>query len=241
MPGDEQSVGSGQSGRRAAVSLSLPTFDAAPSARFAAQALEQSGCTGAVIGKIAMWVRLPDPSDHPFTKDLDLAVPRAELPLLRAWLAGQGIETHELSIGGVNVARPGDRPEDRVNVDFIDRSSPDWGDLGALFEEAIYSARERGEQLELGGNRLHVVSLEYLVVMKIAPGDSKNDADVRRILEAALAGDVAVDVDHVRRLVFSHLGPGSIGRFEALLREVGHPAARRRERYKPSGSGNGGK
>lgn len=35
----------------------------------------------------------------------------------------------------------------------------------------------------------------------------------------------------VRALVGRHLGPGSIGRLEDLLREVGHAAARKRERY----------
>jgi len=212
-------------------------FDPEPSARFAAEVLQQARIDGAVIGRVALWSWLPDPADHPFTKDLDLAVSREDLIRLRGWLAGQqDLSVRELSIGGVNVGKPAEG----ISVDFVDRTSPEWGDLGLLFEEAVQWARSSGRKVELAGKRLHVVGPEHLVAMKLGTGERKDDDDARRLLEAAARGELPLAVAELRALAAEHLGPAGRGRLEALLREAGHPAARPRQRYKPTGSGSGG-
>jgi hypothetical protein len=168
-----------------------------------------------MIGRIAVWAWLANPSEHEFTKDLDIAVSRAALRKIRDWLQAHGYKTHELRIGGVNVA---DRT---VNVDFIERSQD--GDLSALFADAVKQAVRRGLVVDTeSGEKLPIAPPEYIVAMKLATGELKDERDARRILES-----VPLEMARVRALVAKHLGVGAKNRLEVILRELGHSAARR--------------
>lgn len=203
----------------------IPQFDPGPSGRFAREALAGAGVEGALIGRLAVWAWVPDPGEHAFTKDLDIAIRRADLPRLLEWLAARRLPIRTLPIGGVNVADPATG----ANVDFIDRTSPEWGDLSPLFEEAVASARASGETATVGGVALPLVPAEVLTAMKVATGTRKDREDAARVLRG-----VPLSVDRVRRLVAAHAGPAGIGALEDLLREVGHPAARTQVAYEDS-------
>lgn len=199
----------------------VPTFDPGPSARFAKRALTGARAKGALIGKLAMWAWFEDPAEHEFTKDLDLAVSPEDAVKLRRWLGSRrGAQVRELSIGGVAVR------EEPVRLDFIDRSNREWGNLSPLYVEALEEALESKRTARVGGVILPLVSCEHLIAMKIATGERKDERDVERLLRAA-----PFDVERARRIVSTHLGPAVASRLEVLLREAGHPAARRRGPY----------
>jgi hypothetical protein len=204
----------GGSGAGGAAKRKLPRFDPGPSGRFAARVLRELGVPGALIGRLAVWAWIPDEGEHAFTKDLDVAVRREDLPRIRAWIEKQGLSARELGIGGVNVRAP----ETAVNVDFVDRTSPEFGDLGLLFGEAIEAARVR---VDVGGASLRLVPAEHLLAMKIATGEPDDARDAERLLLHA-----GVDVAAARKIVAAHLGALGMGVLEALLRQVGHPDAR---------------
>jgi len=197
------------------VQRELPKFDPAPSARFAARILTEGNIQGVLIGRLAIWAYLPKESDHEFTKDLDIAVPYEEMCLVRSWLDQNSIRYRELDVGGVNVLYP----DSGVNVDFIDRVSRKLGNLGPLYREAVLAAMVEGETTNVEGTALVVVPPEYLVVMKIAAGEPKDERDVVRLL-----ANVVLDIDYIRDVMIRHT-PLHICKLERMLREVGHPAA----------------
>ncbi|MBM4318536.1 MAG: hypothetical protein FJ125_00900 [Deltaproteobacteria bacterium] len=200
----------------------LPAFDPAESGRFACRVLEEAGVPGALIGRLAIWAWVPEESEHPLTKDMDIAVARENMPFIRDWLARHGLRTRELPIGGINVFYP----DLHINIDFIERSSPLYGDLSALFSKAIKAAYKLGEIVNAGGADLLVVPPEHLVAMKLATGDDDDEEDAGRVLE-----NVDVDVEQIRLLLREHVGIGSLGRFENILRRIGHFAARPKRKY----------
>jgi len=204
---------------RGRVNKSVPAFDPTPSARFAHRALAGANVPGALIGRLAVWAWLPDESDHEFTKDLDVAVTQADMALVRSWVDRQGLSTRALTIGGVNVRHPGSG----VNVDFIDRSAG----LGGLFSEAVANAIQSGELTRVGEIDLPLVAPEYLVTMKLATGEDKDERDAERLLRVV----EDLDLEHVRRLCEAHLGIAGRNRLEVLLRSMGHPEARPKRRY----------
>ncbi len=194
-----------------------PFFDPRESARFADEVLRASRAKGALIGKIAVWGYLPDPDKQQNTKDLDIAVSRASLRKIRDWLIERGIRPLELPIGGVKVRDP-DR---NVNVDFIERSQN--GDLSALFEEAVEAAIQARLTLAIDDRLvLPLVPAEHLVAMKIGTGEAKDERDAIQLIR-----EVRLDVVEIRRLAARHLGVAGANRFEAILRDIGHPAAKR--------------
>jgi hypothetical protein len=192
-----------------------------PSARFAARALSESGVVGAVIGRLAVWAWVPE-EEQEYTKDLDLAVSRLDMPFVRGWLHKEGLHTRELSIGGVNVSYP----EDGVNVDFVDRTSRLYGDLGSLFAGAVQAAVESGLTAQIGDFAFPLAPPEYLIAMKMATGEDDDERDAGRLVAHA-----DVDVSAARALLAEHAGVAAMGRFEVLLRRSGHPAAIPRGRY----------
>lgn len=197
----------------------ISVFDPGPSGRFAAKILRETNVPGAVIGRIAVWYWVPDPSEHAHTKDLDLAIKQQDMVWIRKALTG--MSTRELSIGGINVKA------DDVNVDFIDRSNPQWGDLSSLFSEAVYAAHAKGATVDIGGETLFVTPPEYIATMKIATGESDDEEDAGRLLSLT----PGIDIKQIRDLVSKHLGPVGIGRLEVLLRKEGHPLALPKRRY----------
>ena len=136
---------------------------------------------------------------------------------LRAWAAANGLTTHELQIGGFNVSSD----EAHANVDFIDRSNPEWGNLGTLYEAAIGAAIRAGTRLNVGGRLLSVVPAEHLLVMKLAAGRQKDEDDVKALLETT-----TLQIEVVRQLIRAHCGPALVSRFEELLQRTGHRQAK---------------
>ncbi len=196
----------------------FPTFDPAPSGRLADDALRETGVAGVLIGRLAVWAWVTDPSQQAFTKDLDMGVAPADLPKLRAWATKKGLKVQELLIGGFNAS---DKASG-VNVDFIDRSNPEWGDLSALFRAAIAASKREQLQVEVGGRCLPVVSAPMLLIMKLAAARPTDDDDVCRLLLLP-----TTDVDQVRKLTAKY-APLLMGRLETMLQSVGHPKAKKR-------------
>jgi hypothetical protein len=193
----------------------LPVFDPNPSGRFVHEVLKETGVNGVLIGRLAVWVWLSSEKKKAFTKDMDIAVTRKGLHRIRKWLLDREIQYLDLTIGGINVERSG-----QINVDFITRSC-DFGDFSPLFEDAIESAVETGDRIDVGEGRLAVVSPEHLTAMKIGTGEKKDEEDAEALL---LEADIRIDA--VRSLIATYLGPGTLSRFEVMLRNVGHPDAK---------------
>jgi len=202
----------------------LPAFDPAPSGAFAASVLKDAKAPGALIGRLAVWAWLPDSSQHEFTKDLDVAIPPGHAAAIRDEIERRGVATRPLPIGGVNASDE----SAGIKVDFIERTSPDYGDLSGLFRAAVRAAQST---VQVGAVTLRLVPAEYLVVMKIATGEDKDERDAERLL---LHAEPPPDVEAVRKLVKRHLGVGSVSRLEALLNRIGHSASRK-SRYGDEG------
>jgi hypothetical protein len=188
--------------------------------------MKETRVKAAVIGRLAIWAWVEDESEHEFTKDLDMAVGRQDNVIIREWLARQGLRTRNLPIGGVNVYYP----ESHVRVDFIDRSNDAYGDLGALFLDAIQEASARGFAVTIGKAVLPLAPAEHVVVMKLATGEDKDERDAERLL----LNVPGLDVDEVRGLI-NRFARGLTGRLDAVLRRIGHPAARKMNRYDDEG------
>ena len=71
--------------RAKSMSASLGVFDPSPSGRFAARALAESGVEGALIGRLAVWAWLSDPSDHAYTK---ISTSRLHAPISSGFMLG---------------------------------------------------------------------------------------------------------------------------------------------------------
>jgi hypothetical protein len=207
----------------------VPAYDPAPSGAFAARALAGAGVEGALIGRLAVWSWLSDEGSHRFTKDVDLAVSRSDMPALRAWLATEGVHALELPIGGVAVRLPDPTAAGSldaiasVRVDFIERTNAEYGDFGDVFGAAVADAQARGQRVQIGDTALLVVSPTYLVLLKIIAGRAKDDDDIEDLLRQA-----EVDVDFLRETMRQHRGLAAFRtRFEDKLRRIGHAQARR--------------
>lgn len=190
----------------------LPAFDPNPSARFASALLTELGVPHALIGRIAVWAYLPADQQE-FTKDVDFAVPLKDRERIRAALGKSNIVPHDLAIGGLGVR------EERVKVDFIDRSD---GGLSGLFDEAVNAALRQGASIDVLGTRVPLVPAEYLVALKVVAAEEKDRQDAMRLLKAL----PDLPLKTVRDIVFRHGGPGSANLFDALARQAGRPDAR---------------
>ena len=193
----------------------LPVFDPNPSGRFVHDVLREADVKGILIGSLSVWVWISEEKKQSFTKDMDIAVTKEGLQKIRKWLKDRQLKFLELEIGGINVALSG-----RINVDFITRSC-EFGDFSPLFEDAIQHSVEHGETIEVGGDKLVVVSPEYLTAMKIGTGEKKDEDDAETLLE-----DAEIHIDTTRSIISKFLGPGSLSRFEVMLRKIGHPEAK---------------
>lgn len=198
--------------------LDLPTFDPRESAVFVTKVLSDLQIKCVLIGRLAVWYWLPDPSGHSYTKDLDTAIKKADRQRIIKHLSGLKYSIRELMIGGINIYSE----TDNINVDFIDRYSAEEGDLSKLFEEAIDSATER---IRIGETELYVISPEHLTAMKISTFERKDEDDAKNLLEYDF-----VDIEKLRGIVDRNIAPIRV-RLEQLLREVGHPMAHRRKKY----------
>src|SRR5262249_5751531 len=145
--------------------------DPAPSVNAAATALGQQGAGFALIGGLALeaW-GIPRA-----TKDADFAVPVGVAEAAAETLREPTTEVRPLRIGGVGV-----RDSQRgLRIDFVDRRFH----FAPLFQDAISEANASGRKARVGGRDVSLVSLEFLLAMKLVSGEPKDDVDVRRILQ----------------------------------------------------------
>lgn len=204
--------------RRKTNRLELPTFDPKESAVFVTKVLNDLKIKCVLIGRLAVWYWLPDPSGHAYTKDLDTAIKKVDRQKIIQHLGNLKYDVRELMIGGINVYSE----TDNINVDFIDRYSVNEGDLSELFEDAIDSAIER---INIAGTELYVISPEHLIAMKISTFERKDEDDAKNLLEHDF-----VNIQKLRGIVDRNIAPIRV-KLEQILREVGHPMAHRRQKY----------
>jgi len=200
----------------------LPVFDPRPSAVFAAELLEAIGQKGILIGRLAVWTFLKDTGDHGYTKDLDIAVSEQSCLEIRKYLKDKDVRISNLLIGGINVKS---RADNNVNIDFIDRSSEEWGNYGSLFREAIAEAVRNNRTIRLDDRKnLYVVSLEYLILMKLLTLEKKDEEDAKLLLRLT-----DPDINRIRNIISNHPDPPVRTRLEIIrtrleiiLRDMNH-------------------
>jgi hypothetical protein len=190
-------------------------FDPGPSVAAAAAALERQGADFALIGGLAL-----DAWGIPrATKDADFAVPVGIAENAAESLRGPATEVRPLRIGGVGV-----RDHVRgLRVDLVDRRFH----FAALFRDAIHEAVESGRKARVAGHDVNLVSLEFLLAMKLVSGEPKDEIDARRILERQ-----ELRYSDARRIIEQHLGAASANRLDALAREAGRPEVARPRLYR---------
>lgn len=205
------------SGKSTKPNRRLPAFNPEPSGKLVSEIFRELGVSGALIGRLAVWAWLPETEDHAFTKDLDIAVSGASLYDIRRFASGKPFKTADLPIGGINISSP----EKNINVDFIDRSSDDFGNFSALFEDAVAESAASGRTVTIGDDAMPLVSAEHLIAMKMVAHTKKDEEDIARLLKR-----VDVDVATLRELTVRFLGPLGRSYLETLLASAGHPDAR---------------
>ena len=190
-------------------------FDPGPSVAAAAAALDRLGADFALIGGLAL-----DAWGIPrATKDVDFAVPVGVAERAAEALRAPTTEIRPLRIGGVGL-----RDSERgLRVDLVDRRFH----FSALFHDAIQEARASGRKARVGAHEVSLVSLEFLLAMKLVSGEPRDEIDARRILQRE-----ELRYADVRAVVERHLGPASANRLDALAREVGRPEVTRPRLYR---------
>jgi len=193
----------------------VQAFDPGPSVAAAAAALDRQGAGFALIGGLALeaW-GIPRA-----TKDADFAVPVGVAEAAAEALRAPTTEVRPLRIGGVGI-----RDSERgLRIDLVDRRFH----FGPLFQDAIREASKSGRKARVGGRDVSLVSLEFLLAMKLVSGEPKDDIDVRRILQRE-----ELDYATARTIVESYLGAASANRLDAMAREVGRPEVSRGRLYR---------
>jgi hypothetical protein len=190
-------------------------FDPGPSVRAASTALDQQGAEFALIGGLAL-----DAWGIPrATKDVDFAVLVGVAEKAAESLRGPATEVRPLRIGGVGV-RDAQRG---LRIDLVDRRFH----FAGLSRDAIREARQSGRMARVGEREVSLVSLEYLVAMKLVSGEPKDEIDVRRLLQRQ-----ELRYQDARAIVEQHLGAASANRLDALAREAGRPEVARARLYR---------
>jgi len=195
---------------------SLAPFDPEDSARFGLSILEDSGAHFALAGRIAVWVYVP-PNRQVNTKDVDFAVPHADMPAVLKAAGQSGLPFRPLEIGGIAFRQKG------VFLDFIDRHP----ELSDLFTAAVAAARKRGPKVLLGGRRVPVVPKDFLIAMKIVTMEAKDDRDA----ESLILSVPDEGYPKLRSLVRKYLGPVGALRLDDLARKAGHPGPGKKPYY----------
>ena len=180
--------------------------------------MEKLSIRGILIGRLAVWAWLPENSEkQAYTKDLDVAVTKADLFDIRNYFRSRDYEVRELLIGGINI-----KDDKDINVDFIDRSSIEWADYSPLFEDAINEAADSDRKITVGDKDIYLVSVEYLIAMKLATGERKDEDDATILLK-----DIDdIDIKELRPVISKYLGSAGRTRFEIILRDIGHKDSR---------------
>ena len=79
----------------------------------------------------------------------------------------------------------------------------------------------------MGGREVSLVSLEFLLAMKLVSGEPKDEIDTRRILQRE-----ELRYEMARDIIERHLGAASANRLDALARETGRPEVTRPRLYR---------
>ena len=146
----------------------------------------------AVVGAAATRRYMPERA----TRDLDILIHAASGAQVRAQLNAAGfVRLGDLPIGVATWRAP-----DGDDVDVIESG------------EAWVSAALLEAQTNRDGQRLPVLPLRYLVLMKFQAGRTQDIADISRMLGLASASDL----DAVRALFRTH-SPGDLDDLESLI------------------------
>ena len=191
-------------------------FDPDKSARFGLKILLKSGARFALAGRIAVWAYVP-PNRQVNTKDVDFAVPHSDMPAVLKAARASGKPFRPLEIGGIAF-----RLED-VRVDFIDRHP----ELARLFAAAVTAANKAGPKVRLAGHRVPVVPKGFLIAMKVATVQEKDDRDA----ESLILSVPDQEYPRLRSLVRKYLGPVGALRLDDLARKAGHPGPGKKPYY----------
>jgi hypothetical protein len=189
----------------------LEPFDPGPSIVAAVDALRSLGVEYALIGGIALdaW------GLSRATKDIDFAVPVGVAERLSAHFQSMGAEVNPLRIGGIGIRA--ENPS--IRIDLIDRRFH----FAKLFSDAITEAVQSGRVIQSAEQEVPLVSLEYLLAMKMVSGEPKDDIDARRILSME-----ALQYKKAKEIIAQHLGVATANRLETWAREVGRPEANKK-------------
>jgi hypothetical protein len=191
--------------------LALEPFDPAPSVLAALDLFARARVPFALAGRLAVWTWVAE-DEQEFTKDVDFAVRQADLPQLEATLRAEGYAPIPLPIGGLAIRKGATR------IDFIDRRV----DFGDLFTAAVDAAASEGSFTTTSdGREVPVVPARFVVAMKLATGDPRDERDVERVLAAG------VDYAEVRSTVRRFLGPAAAYRLDHIGARVGREEAAR--------------
>ena len=131
---------------------------------------------------------------------------------------GIRVNSLALELAGISKDTPDPEPPS-----FIDRDP----ELGGLFDAAVRAARRSKMRTEVAGQSVPVVPRDYLIAMKIATMEEKDERDAERLI-LAVSDD---EYGKLRSLVRRHLGPVGALRLDVIARRVGHPGPGRRKYY----------
>lgn len=215
-PPPDAKTSSGPSNRQP-VDLALPRFDPAPSADIVVKVSGELGIDLILIGRLAVFSYLADRRQPTYTKDVDVAVRRGSIPALAEWSRAIDLQTRTLQIGGIMA----ESADGTIRIDFIDRSSEEYGDLSRLIDAAIDAARRDQTKVHIGPHQMLLCPLQALIALKFIAGRDKDLDDVRALLELP-----AADVDAVRKLLREHTNGFVLSNFENFLQRIAHPKAR---------------
>ena len=187
----------------------VPQFDPLPSLEQAVSLLNKAKVKYALIGGIALWEYV-SPDLRRYTGDVDFAVPHNAISRLGKAIIASGFRARSLPIGGLAIRQRG------IVVDFVDRHPElDW-----LFEDAIEAAHKNGPVISVGACEIPVVPKGYLIALKLATGERKDEGDVRSLLFTVSKREYY----RLRRLIREVFGPDGALRLDALARMIRHPA-----------------
>ena len=110
-----------------------------------------------------------------------------------------------------------------LRIDLVDRRFH----FASLFHDAIQEARRSGRQTRVGVQEVSLVSLEFLLAMKLVSGEPKDENDARSILQRA-----ELRYPDGRHITERHLGTASANRLDALARDAGRPEVARGRLYR---------
>lgn len=171
----------------------------------------------ALTGRLAVWYYV-EPAGQQLTKDADFAVPHGCVEAVGREAAKGGYKAHRLGIGGIGISS-------RTAVaDFIDG----YPKFPQLFADAVESARRSRHRIRAGRMSIPVVTLPFLVVMKLIPHEAKDERDIEELLR--LVG--VAEYKRIRRMAVRYLGALAESYLDSIARRIGHPGPGMKRRYK---------